>query len=198
MPPIPTTDNADDQINLLVYPRNGSGRDVKPICKLPLFQPHEAWTDNAVMGHYDGKDYSAVVQNMNHAPAFASTHKNINGPYNNLTQMSSGIQKFFIAGDGSGCHLEWTNPGRQTTVPVLSTATGWIYGWEQSLELADEGEYVWYATAIDYMLGKTVWKARAGAGGIYNNNLRTTFLSPNGTMYQAVQGGMVIVKDGAV
>ena len=189
-------DNHDDQINLLIYSQHASGQDVEPICTLPLFQRYRSWTDNGPMVHYDGKDYSVVMMNMNHQAAFEYNHEDINGAYNNFTTMSPGISKFFVAGDGSGCHAEWTNPSRMTTVPVLSTATGLIYGYEQSKELANRGEYVWYASAIDYESGRTVWKARTGAGGIFNNYLRTTFLGPHGTMYQMVQGGVVIIKDG--
>lgn len=189
-------DNADVQINLLIYPRNGTGNSAEPICKLPLFRPNASWTDNGVMGYFDGKDYAVVVQNMDHEAKYSAVHKDINGPYNNLSSQSPGIWKFHVAGDGSGCHLQWKNPGRMTTVPILSTSTGLIYGYEQAEQLANEGNYVWYATATDFDSGETVWKARTGAGGLFNNYFRTTFASPDGTLYQMVQGGVVIIKDG--
>ena len=188
-------DNAGEQINMLIYPQQSKGHNVQPICKVPLFKPGHSWTDNGLMGHYDGKDYAVVVQNMDHEAAFNSTPAT-NGPYHSLTVQDPGIWKVLVAGDGSGCHVEWKNPGRQTTVPVLSTATGLIYGYEQSKGLAIEGQYSWYATAIDFMTGKTVWKALVGAGGTFDNNYRTTFLSPQGAMYQVVQGGVAIISDG--
>ncbi|KAF2234826.1 hypothetical protein EV356DRAFT_135993 [Viridothelium virens] len=188
--------NADGQIDLLIYAQNASGHDIQPICTVPLWQPNASWTDNGPMVHFDGKDYGVVLENMYNAPAYADTHNDTNGPWNNLTGQVPGISKILVAGDGSGCHVAWTNPGRTTTVPILSTTTGLLYEYEQSAELADEGEYVWYAKAIDYMSGKTVWKARTGAGGKFNNNLRTTLLSPEGTLYQMVTGGVVAIRDG--
>lgn len=193
---VAVTDNSDVQMNLLIYPQNSSTLDQKPLCKLPLFEPHASWTDNNPMAHFDGKDYGVVIQNMYNKDNFDPVHKDINGAYNNMTSMSPGISKIIVAGDGSGCHLKWTNPGRMNTVPILSTATGLIYGYEQSKELVDKGEYVWYVTAIDYESGETVWKTRTGAGGTFNNYYRTTFLNPEGTLYQLVQGGVVAVKDG--
>ncbi|KAI9694681.1 MAG: hypothetical protein M1822_000297 [Bathelium mastoideum] len=188
--------NRDEQIDLLIYAQNASGRDVQPICTVPLWQPNASWTDNGPMVHFDGKDYGVVLENMYNAPAYAATHNDTDGPWNNMTGQAPGISKIIVAGDGGGCHVAWTNPGRTTTVPILSTATGLLYEYEQSVELAYEGEYVWYAKAIDYMSGKTVWKARTGAGGSFNNNLRTTLLSPEGTLYQAVAGGVIAIRDG--
>lgn len=192
---VAVADNSDVQINLLILPQNANGDNVQPVCTVPLWHPNASWTDNGAMVHYDGKDYGVVLNNMYKAPSFDTQNKT-NGPYNNLTRMAPGISKFTVAGDGSECHLTWTNPGRTTTVTILSTKTGLIYGYEQSNELAYAGEYVWYATAMDYGTGKTVWKARTGAGGIFNNQYRTTFLNPNGALYQMVQGGVVIIKDG--
>lgn len=189
-------DNTDVQINLLVFRQNATGTDVQPVCKAPLWQPNESWTDNGPLVHFDGKNYGVVLENLYNQPAFDTGNQTINGPYNNLTVMPPGLTKVFVSGDGSECHTEWTNPGRTTTVPFLSTKTGLIYSYEQSPELAYEGEYVWYATAVDYETGKTAWKARTGAGGIYNNQFRTTFLNPDGTLYQMVQGGVVMVRDG--
>ena len=83
-----------------------------------------------------------------------------------------------------------------TTAPTLSTKTGLIYGYSQDGELAGNGEYVWYATAIDFETGKTIWKVRTGAGGNFNNNFRTTFLAPDGALVQPVQGGVVVIRDG--
>lgn len=190
-------DNADSQINLLIYPQNPNTHSPKPTCKLPLFHPNASWTDNNPLVHHDGQNYHVVVQNMHNAPNFEAAPKALNGPHNNLTAMAPGLSQYFVAGNGSGCHLEWSRTDiRTTTVLVLSTETGLMYGFEQSLERAEEGVYVWYVTGMDFETGRTVWKARLGAGGAYNNNLRTTNLGPDGTLYQGVQGGVVVVKDG--
>jgi hypothetical protein len=69
-----------------------------------------------------------------------------------------------------------------TTLPILSTATGLVYGYEQSEGLAFKGE--------------PVWKARTGAGGTFNNYYRVAFLILNGTLYQLVQGGVVALRNG--
>ena len=111
--------------------------------------------------------------------------------------MTPGITKILVHGDGSGCSVNWTNPARMTALPVLSTATGLLYGYTQNKTLAVQGHYVWYITAIDYRTGKTVWMARAGAGGSFNDYYKNPVLGPDGTLYQLVRDGVVIVKDSA-
>ncbi|MFI1213509.1 hypothetical protein ACH4UV_38745 [Streptomyces sp. NPDC020802] len=81
-------------------------------------------------------------------------------------------------------------------IPVLSTETGLVYGYGQDPELAADGTYVWYAQAMDFRTGKTVWKKRVGAGGNFNDRWLVGTLGPDGTFYQAVHDGVVAVKDG--
>ena len=54
------TDNANTQINLLIFRQDGVGKQ-DPVCTITLFQPGARATDNGPVSHYDGKDYSVVV-----------------------------------------------------------------------------------------------------------------------------------------
>lgn len=56
---------------------------------------------------------------------------------------------------------------------------------------------MWYFVGIDYQTGKTVWQARSGAGGLYNDGLQPMTLGPDGTLYQGTYGGVAILRDGA-
>lgn len=53
-----------------------------------------------------------------------------------------------------------------------------------------------YFTAIDFRTGETVWKQLAGTGLLYNNHYSGLHLSPNGTIYVGVGGGVVALRDG--
>lgn len=48
------TDNADSQINLLVFHQKGASSE-QPICKVHLFQPGASANDNGPIAHFDGQ-----------------------------------------------------------------------------------------------------------------------------------------------
>lgn len=50
-------------------------------------------------------------------------------------------------------------------------------------------------TALNFATGEVVWRARAGAGGTFNNNLAPTQLSPSGRLWQIVMGGVAWLDD---
>lgn len=190
------TDNNDTRIHLAVYPQKTDGSTTQtPICKVPLFYPYGSANDNGPVAHFDGKDYAVVLQNMYNEPTYIPDPAP-NSDYHNLTRMSPGFTKITVFGDGSGCRFDWNLDLRFTTLPILSTSTGLIYGYTQDKQLADEGKYDWYVTAIDYLEGKVVWKQRVGSGGTWDDNYRNVNLGPDGSVYQLVQDGAVLVRDG--
>ena len=187
---VAVTDN-NDQLHLLVYRQNATGNDVQPICKVPLFPDGRGANDNGPIAHFDGADWHVAVQSMYNQPGYTPPSvPDVNGAYNNLSAMEPGISKVIVNGDGSGCHLIWNADVRMTTLPVLSTATGLLYGHVQDYDLALKGEYVWYVTALDWATGNTVWSARAGSGGKFNDGYKNVVLGDNGRMYQIVRGGL--------
>lgn len=195
---VAVTDNADEQLHLLIYAQNASGNDVEPICSVPVFAPGRGANDNGPIAHFDGKDWHVAVQSMYGQPGYTPPNvPDVDGPYNNLSAMEPGITKVIVNGDGSGCHLNWTADVRMTTLPVLSTSTGLLYGHVQDYDLALKGEYVWYVTALDWATGGTVWSAQAGTGGHFNDGYKNVVLGDNGRMYQIVRGGVVVAKDGS-
>ena len=191
------TDNAADRINLNIYrqvdEQTAEGSNL--VCRVPIFTSNASANENAVIGYYDGSTYSVVVNNHYAAPHIQSldTIDDINGSFNNFTSLAPGITRIDVSEDGE-CVVLWDTPIRATSVISLSTANGLIYAYTQDEELALHGEYVWYFTAIDFATGKVVWRVRAGSGGIFNNNLAPTQLSPSGTLWQIVLGGVTWLK----
>ena len=212
---VAVTDASDTQLHLLIYRQSASGPDVAPVCSVPLFPPGHGANDNGPVVHFDGESYHVVVQSMYGQPGYTPPGvPDVNGPWNNLSAMTPGLAKVLISPDSSGvngstwtCSLNWTNPAvRMTTLPVLSTATGLLYGHVQDYDLAIRGEYVWYIAAWDWGTGKEVWRRRAGVGGAWNDGYKNIILRGNGsgsgkegaggTMYQIVRGGVVMARDG--
>lgn len=191
------TDNADDQVNLLVLYRKAlSNATVQVHCKVPLFQPGASANDNRLTVHSDEAGHGVVISNMYNIPPIflpGGTETDINGVHNDMNVMAGGIVRVDVS--SSGCKLRWEVQEKMKSVAVLSTKSGLFYGYVQDTQLAAKGEYMWYAVAIDWATGDVVWKARAGAGGSYNDNFLPGSLGPDGTFYQGLLGGTIMFRD---
>lgn len=187
------TDNDNNQANLLVY-RQRAARDGAPqlVCSTPLFTAGASANDIGLVGDEAGGQDSVVVLNDFGAPAFQARPTDINGPYNDMNPMAPGVEKLTVS--GGRCPVQWTTPIRIKSVPVLSTATGLLYGYTQAPDLAAGGTYVWYFAALDYRTGAVIWQARAGAGGTYNDSYKAATIGPDGTLYQGLQSGIATLK----
>lgn len=191
------TDNANNQVNLLVY-HQGAARDGERqlACSAPLFSVGASANDIGLVGEDAGGQDSVVVLNDFNAPRFQARPADVNGEHNNMNPMAPGAEKLAVADDGGACPVLWTTPVRIKSVPVLSTATGLMYGYTQDPGLAAGGTYVWYFTALDYRTGAVTWKVRSGAGGTYNDDYKAAAIGPDGTLYQGIQDGVATLRDG--
>ena len=193
---VAVTDNADHQISLMIYRQHPSPSEPLSSAKSPSSSPERQPAMSTLFGHANGKGgYSAIVLNDYNAPPVYFGQGDINGPFNNVTRMGKGTVRVDVNEDGADCHVAWENPIRITSVPVLSTATGLLYGYAQDVELATRGEYVWYVTAMNWTTGVTEWEVRTGAGGAFNDNAAGSVLGKDGTLYQGVVGEIHTVKD---
>jgi hypothetical protein len=97
--------------------------------------------------------------------------------------------------DGNGCHTVWTNMETAPIVtPKLSLANGLIYTYTKPKGPANTD--AWYFTAIDFHTGETVYKVLTGTGSLFNSHMGVVYLSPDGTAYVGVMGGVVKIQDG--
>ncbi|ETS82990.1 hypothetical protein PFICI_04866 [Pestalotiopsis fici W106-1] len=196
------TDNADSQVNLVVYrqaedyEKHSSKGGSSFVCQIPLFKPNASANENAMVSHVDGSTYSVLINNNYGAPAMQNSDvsDNINGDFNSFASLAPGIDRVDISVDGH-CTLRWESDIRATSVLSLSTSNGIVYAYTQDDTLALDGQYVWYFTAINFTSGEEIWRARAGAGGNFNNNFSPTQLAPNGMLYQIVTNGIAWLKD---
>ena len=190
------TDNANDQIGVLIYRQSPQPHQNPLVCRVPVFEPGANACDVGAIGHADGRGgYSAMVLNDYNAPPLHLTATDINGDINNLTQMAPGAVRVDVTPDGSGCSVGWDDPIRITSVPILSTATRLLYAYTQDEALANEGEYVWYVTALNCTTGEVGWEFRTGASGNFNDNAAGSVIGPDGSLYQGVISGILKIHD---
>ncbi|EXL51666.1 hypothetical protein FOCG_07493 [Fusarium oxysporum f. sp. radicis-lycopersici 26381] len=206
------TDNANDQVNLLVYPQAPAlNNDTKPLCTVPLFERGFSANENVAVNHWDGEStYSMVLSNFYNGPPVAQLRAPpfgdgtdtdpaiLNGPFNDLSVMSPGLVRVDFNEKMGKCTTRWYNKNIRTTItPILSTKTGLLYMPTQDYELAKKGSYIYYMSAIDFKSGKEAWKVRTGAGGTFNNHFQPPVLTKDGGAGGYVIGGFVKVKDGS-
>jgi hypothetical protein len=189
------TDNADVQISVLVYNQTTGAK----VCSVPIFKPNAGATDNALLNAFDGTAYGIVALNDYNASEVYLSGEDINGEWNNMTTMAPGLTRVDVIPQSDGtaeCNVKWEAPIWAHAVPVLSVENGLLYTYTQDTALAIQGEYVWYAVALDFASGKEIWRARSGAGGAFNDDYAPGTLGPDGSFYQSVLDGIVVVKDG--
>jgi len=194
------TDHSDTQINLLIYHQGTqSSQESQLLCKVPLFAPGASACDIGSIGHASKDGFSAfLLNNYNVPPIYPSVNApatDINGAFNNQTQMAAGGVRVDIPLTGSDCKIAWDKDIRMKSVPILSTKTGLLYGYEQNSEDASDGEWVWYVTARDWQTGELVWKVQTGAGGTFNDDFEGNVIGMDGRLYQGVVGGIVVLED---
>lgn len=191
------TDNADSQINLMVYRQVeeiGKGKGAL-VCSHPLFQPNASANEASLTTYFDGEKYSAMITNCYNSPWSFSDGIDINGPQNNMSAMAPGVTRIDVADDGT-CNFVWNLPVR-VVMTTLSTGSGLFYLYTQDYELAKQGQYVWYVAAYDIQSGEEVWRAKMGAGGTYNTGLSAIQLGPNGRIFEGIAGGIAWMQDSA-
>ena len=171
------TDNADP-MNVVVYER-ATGAE---ICRAPVFREGASATDNSLIM----AGTSIVVEN-NYGYTGPGTTQNGNST-------EPGVERVDYDLAARRCTKVWRSEERSpTVVPKLSLATGLVYVYTK--EPQDDGDDVWYLTALDFRTGRTVFKAFAGEGLGHNNNSAPVTLGPDGSAYVGVLGGLVRLAD---
>jgi hypothetical protein len=156
----------------------------RTVCRVPVFTRGASADENAMIAA--GRSY--VIEN--------------NYGYSTPLSVSAGaltdagFARVEVDRDGLGCRLVWTNTTERapTVVSKVSLATGLIYTYTIEPGLSDP----WYWTALSFRTGRVVWRVYAGAGLGYNNNYAGISISPSGTEYLGVLGGLIAMRDGQV
>ncbi|KAG7040285.1 hypothetical protein JMJ77_0010556, partial [Colletotrichum scovillei] len=177
---IAITDNDDDQLHLMITRQKQFS--TLQVCKVPIFAPGAGAADIRPTVHFDGVSYKVAILNTYNATAVTSLLSpsfEINGDWNNKVGMPGGIATVEVSPDGSDCQIVWMSDLRVTMEPLLATS----------------GTYVWYLVALDWRSGEEVYRIKARASGVFNDNFVASSIGPNGGFYQPVIRGVFIVKD---
>lgn len=176
------TDNADGQINVVVYER-ATG---KVLAEVPCFTPGKSVSENSLIAY--GRSF--IVENNYSEKGAAFLKLNPSG--------EQGVWRIDMNEDCDGAFVAWkSEEASLTVVPKLSTKTGLVYLYTREYgDNIPSTAVAWYLTAIDFRTGETVFKIHTGNGVNWNNSYGPITIGPNGTAYVGVFNGIVSVKDG--
>lgn len=191
------TDNADPQMNVLVFRRGKAGPGRTPVCRQPIFPAGQGADENSLIAVPGGLVAENNYGYVGPRPAAPSTR---------TADTTPGLVKVAVDYARGGCHVEWRNTTARipTLVSKLSRRTGLIYGYTHpsASEIPTTAPIpealapdAWFFTAFSARTGKQVWSRYTGSGLGYNNNYAPVSLGPDGTAYVGTLGGLLRIAD---
>ena len=194
---IAITDNADPQMNVLVFRRGKAGPGRTPLCRQPIFPAGGGADENSLIAVPGGLVAENNYGYQGPGPADGSSR---------TADTTPGLVKVAVDYADGGCHIAWRNTTARipTVVSKLSRGSGLIYGYTHPA--ADEVPTTspvpealmpdaWFFTAFSARTGKQVWSKYTGSGFGYNNHYAPVSLGPDGTAYVGTLGGLLRIAD---
>ena len=105
-----------------------------------------------------------------------------------------GLERIDVTRDGRLVKVWENDEVVSNTLPKLSTRTGLLYVIARQRD-EQNGVDAYYWTAIDFRTGEVVWQKLAGTGVNYDGYWPGPDMGKDGTMYMAVYGGVVAIRD---
>jgi hypothetical protein len=169
------TDNADGQINVVVYNQQPTPGQSPLFCRVPVFHPDRGTSENSLVAFGN----SFIVEN----------NFGYQGPYENI-DAEPGLARVDIDRKANRCLLAWQNMeiSGPSSVPKASLANGlmYIYGRDKS---NPAGMHAWYFTAVNLHTGELAFKVLTGVGRKFNNHYGSISITPDGAAYIGTMGG---------
>ncbi|MEZ0577585.1 hypothetical protein [Nocardioides sp. MH1] len=192
---IAITDNADPQMNVLVFKRGKAGPGADPVCEQPVFPAGEGADENSLISVPGG-----LIAENNYGYELEKLA---------LRQPTTtpGIVKVAVDYNGGGCHVAWSNTTARvpSSVSKASMGSGLVYAYTHPaagelayrlpLPLSALAPDAWYLTAFSLRSGRQVWSRYVGSGLLYDNHYAAVSLGPDGAAYVGTVGGVVRVAD---
>ncbi|TFH68801.1 hypothetical protein E3W66_02290 [Gammaproteobacteria bacterium LSUCC0057] len=170
------TDNAVQQINLLIYERLAATDRL--VCQVPLFIPGGSATDNSMIAY----NHTVIVENN---AGYSSVYGD-----NDWSLMPGGVERIDVDPATGSCTTVWRSAiNAPSSVPKLAASIGVAYFYAFALEAS--GERLWSLVGLDVHSGETVVELPTGYGAVFNNNWAPITLAPDGTAYVVTSRGIL-------
>ncbi len=177
---ITITDNADGQINLLVYDRRAAQNRL--LCSVPLFSAGASATDNSMIAYGN----SVIIENN---AGYSSVYGD-----NDWQAMVGGVERIDIDPASGECRKVWHAAiNAPSSVPKLAANIGIAYFY--AVTLTADNDRVWSLVGLDVDSGEKVIDLPTGIGPSYNNNWAPITLAQDGTAYVGTSRGILALWD---
>ncbi len=177
------TSNADP-VEVVVHRRAAklpAGVD-RELCRVPVFKAGASSDDQSLV-----TDGTSLIAENNYG---------YEGPQSVAAGATTepGLAKVVVNRKAGTCRLAWTAEQviAPSVVPKVSLANGLIYTYTKP---AGDTSDPWYLTTLDWRTGKTVYRALAGNGSLYNNNYAPVTIGPDGAAYVGILQGLVALRE---
>ena len=169
------TDNADPQMNVVVFERDSGAER----CRAPVFTPGASASENSLIA-IDGA--LIVENNYGYKPAVLST------------AAGRTTEPGLAAIETDDCSTRWTNDDIHipSLVSKATTVGGLVLTYTKPASAL--GIDAWYFTAVSARTGEVVWTRRAGAGTPFNNHYAAGYVTSNGDMFVGTLNGLVVLR----
>jgi hypothetical protein len=190
------TDNADPQLNVVVW-RRGKAGPGPLVCKQPVFPKGQSADENSLIAVPGGG-------------LIAENNYGYTGPVRigRIADTTPGLVRINVDYTHRRCAIAWQNTVDRipTAVTKASLGSGLIYSythpaaseleWSGTALPAALAPDAFYLTAFSLRTGKRVWRKYVGAGPGWNNHWAAVTIGPDSTFYIGTLAGMVRVADG--
>ncbi|KAA1420336.1 hypothetical protein F0U44_07090 [Nocardioides humilatus] len=192
---IAITDNADPQMNVVVFKRGKAGPGAAPVCQQPVFPANAGADENSLISVPGG-----LIAENNYGYLFKKL-----APRQPTT--TPGLVKVAVDYNAGTCRIAWHNDTARvpSSVSKASLGSGLVYAYTHPavdelayalpLPLGALAPDAWYLTAFSIRTGRQVWSRYVGSGLLYNNHYAAVSLGPDGTAYVGTVGGVVRIAD---
>ena len=182
------TDNADPQMNVMVYKSDKDADSPRVVGQVPVFTNFKSDTENSLIG----LGSSFIVENNYGYTALP------NDPPKETTTPGLASVKLTETPGMETFSLNWNNP--TISIPSLVTKASVVDGliYSYSMEVVD-GVSQWYFSVVDFNTGELYFQQFVGKGEEHDNYYAAIVIHPTtGDAYVPVWGGFVRISNKAL
>lgn len=181
------TDNADEQINLLVFRAGADSSGGEIICRHPLFAAGASGTENSAIGI--GR---TVIAASTYGYPYPAVPEGAGSAVPESADFRGGMVRVDIRPDASGCELIWENDLKSCAVPKLSIADELIYTVERrsASSILKGGFDSYHFTAVDPESGAVVRQNKMGSTTLRDTLQMAGNIGDDGVYWQGTLSGI--------
>lgn len=182
-PMVTITDNAEKQISVLVYDRDG-----RKVCQHPVFGSSQAGTENSQIAYRD-----RIVVASTYGYPYPALPKGAGASVPESAEFVGGLATIGLNAEGTECSTLWENSIASAAVPKLSLATKMIYTVQRSKGEGTNDTY--HFVAMHAESGELHTKHKLGEAPFHNTMQMAGNADASKSYWQGAVGGVFRIAE---